>query len=79
MPRTAWSPPAIPRTSWSGRSLASSAQYESVAKILADQISVIPLYASPLIFVYKKALKGASKSNNPTNEGPTWNVEQWHW
>jgi peptide/nickel transport system substrate-binding protein len=56
-----------------------TAQYESVAKTLANQISVIPLYASPLIFVYKKALKGASVSNNPTNEGPTWNVQNWHW
>jgi peptide/nickel transport system substrate-binding protein len=56
-----------------------TAQYEAVAKILSDQISVIPLYASPQIFVYKKALKGASQSNNPTAEGPTWNLEQWHW
>ncbi len=56
-----------------------TAQYEAAAKILADQISIIPLYASPQIFVYKKALKGASKSNNPTSEGPTWNIEQWHW
>ena len=45
----------------------------------SNQISVIPLYASPPIFVYKKALKGASASNNPTSEGPTWNIEQWHW
>jgi peptide/nickel transport system substrate-binding protein len=58
---------------------ARTAQYEQVAKTLSDQISVIPLYASPQIFVYKKALKGASQSNNPTLEGPTWNIEQWHW
>ena len=56
-----------------------TAQYEAVAKILSDQISIIPLYASPEIFVYKKALKGASNANNPTSEGPTWNIEQWHW
>jgi peptide/nickel transport system substrate-binding protein len=55
------------------------AQTELTGKILANQISVIPLYQSPSIFVYKKALKGASKSNNPTAEGPTWNLEQWHW
>jgi peptide/nickel transport system substrate-binding protein len=55
------------------------AQYEAAAKILANQIAVIPLYQSPQIFVYKKALKGASKSNNPTSEGPTWNLENWHW
>ena len=45
----------------------------------AYAIAVIPLYAPPQIFVYKKALQGASKSNNPTSEGPTWNLEQWHW
>jgi peptide/nickel transport system substrate-binding protein len=56
-----------------------TAQYEQVAKTVANQIGIIPLYASPQIFVYKKALQGASKSNNPTLEGPTWNLEQWHW
>jgi peptide/nickel transport system substrate-binding protein len=56
-----------------------TAQYEKVAQITSTQLSVIPLYAPPQIFVYKKALQGASKSNNPTSEGPTWNVEQWHW
>jgi peptide/nickel transport system substrate-binding protein len=56
-----------------------TAQYQAVAKILADQISVIPLYASPSIFVYKKAIKGAAASNNPTNEGPTWNIQNWKW
>ena len=56
-----------------------TAQYEQVAKITADQLAIIPLYASPQIFVYKKALKGASASNNPTSEGPTWNLQSWHW
>jgi peptide/nickel transport system substrate-binding protein len=56
-----------------------TAQYQAAAKIVADQIAVIPLYASPQIFVYKKALKGAGKSNNPTQAGPTWNIQSWHW
>ncbi|HKD94662.1 MAG TPA: ABC transporter substrate-binding protein [Gaiellaceae bacterium] len=56
-----------------------NAQYEQAAKLLANQISVIPLFAPPQIFVYKKALKGASASNNSTNEGPTWNIQDWHW
>ena len=56
-----------------------TAQYQQAAKITSNEISVIPLYAPPQIFVYKKALHGASKSNNPTLEGPTWNLEQWHW
>ena len=56
-----------------------TAQYELAAKMTSNEVAVIPLYAPPQIFVYKKALKGASKSNNPTLEGPTWNIEQWHW
>jgi peptide/nickel transport system substrate-binding protein len=56
-----------------------TAQYQQAAKITSNAISVIPLYAPPQIFVYKRALKGASKSNNPTSEGPTWNLQSWHW
>jgi ABC-type transport system substrate-binding protein len=56
-----------------------TAQYQQAAKITSNAISVIPLYAPPQIFVYKKALRGASKSNNPTLEGPTWNLQSWHW
>jgi peptide/nickel transport system substrate-binding protein len=56
-----------------------TAQYEQAASILANQIAVIPLYASPSIFVYKKAIRGMSKSNNATSEGPTWNIQQWRW
>jgi len=56
-----------------------TAQYQQAAKLTSNQIAVIPLYASPQIFVYKKALHGAGKSNNPTLEGPTWNLEKWHW
>jgi len=56
-----------------------TAQYQSAAKITSNALAVIPLYAPPQIFVYKKALQGAIKSNNPTSEGPTWNLEQWHW
>jgi peptide/nickel transport system substrate-binding protein len=56
-----------------------TAQYEKVAQIVANNVAVIPLYASPQIFVYKKALQGAVDSNNPTAEGPTWNLQLWHW
>ncbi|HKD95712.1 MAG TPA: ABC transporter substrate-binding protein [Gaiellaceae bacterium] len=56
-----------------------TAQYEQAAKLMSNQIAVIPLYASPSIFVYKKALQGAAQSNNATNEGPTWNIQAWHW
>lgn len=56
-----------------------TAQYQQAAKITSNAIAVIPLYAPPQIFVYKKALRGAAKSNNPTSEGPTWNLQSWHW
>jgi peptide/nickel transport system substrate-binding protein len=56
-----------------------TAQYEAAAKITSDQIAVIPLYASPSIFVYKKAIKGMGTSNNATSEGPTWNIQKWSW
>ena len=56
-----------------------TAQYQQAAKITSNALAVIPLYAPPQIFVYKKALQGASKSNNPTSEGPTWNLQSWHW
>ena len=54
-----------------------TAQYEEAAKITSDQISVIPLYASPQILVFKKAIK--SMTNNPTSFGPTWNIQKWSW
>ncbi len=56
-----------------------TAQYEEAANITSTQVAVIPLYASPSIFVYKKAIKGMAKSNNATSEGPTWNIQQWSW
>jgi ABC-type transport system substrate-binding protein len=56
-----------------------TAQYEKAASIMANQIAVIPLYAPPSIFVYKKALIGTSAANNATDEGPTWNIQLWHW
>jgi peptide/nickel transport system substrate-binding protein len=55
------------------------ADYEAAAKILSQQISIIPLYARPVILIYKKAIKGMSKSDNPTSEGPTWNAQDWKW
>jgi peptide/nickel transport system substrate-binding protein len=56
-----------------------TADYEKAAQIMANDIVVIPLYSPPNILVYKSAIKGMDKSNNPTQEGPTWNAEQWHW
>ena len=56
-----------------------TADYQKASQIMANDIAFIPLYAPPNILVHKTALKGMEASNNPTQEGPTWNVEQWHW
>jgi peptide/nickel transport system substrate-binding protein len=56
------------------------ADYQNAGKLMAMDIPVIPLYASPNILVYKSALKGMQDANNPNSSiGPTWNVELWHW
>ncbi len=55
------------------------ADYQQAATLIANDIAIIPLYASPSILVYKSAIKGMQASNNPTQAGPTWNMEQWHW
>ena len=55
------------------------ADYEAAAKILSQQVSIIPLYARPVILVYKKGINGMSKSDNPTSAGPTWNAQSWSW
>jgi len=56
-----------------------TAAYQQAAKIISHDIGIIPLYASPSILVYKSAIKGMQNSNNPTLEGPTWNIENWSW
>jgi peptide/nickel transport system substrate-binding protein len=56
-----------------------TADFEKASLLMSNDIAVIPLYSPPNILVHKTALKGMEASNNPTQEGPTWNVEQWHW
>jgi peptide/nickel transport system substrate-binding protein len=53
--------------------------YQTAAKIIANDVAIIPLYSSPSILAYKSSVKGMGASNNPTQEGPTWNAELWHW
>jgi peptide/nickel transport system substrate-binding protein len=43
--------------------------------ILANDLVTIPLYQKPTYFVYKTKLRGLV--DNPTLQGPTWNVEHW--
>jgi peptide/nickel transport system substrate-binding protein len=54
-----------------------TATYEKAASIIAHDVAVIPLYSPPQILVYKSGIQGMQNSNNPTLEGPTWNIEQW--
>jgi peptide/nickel transport system substrate-binding protein len=56
-----------------------TADYENAAALMATDVPVIPLYSPPNILVHKSTVLGMQDSNNPTSEGPTWNVEQWHW
>jgi len=54
-----------------------TAQFEKADSIMANDVAIIPLYSPPNILVHKSGIKGML--NNPTAEGPTWNVEKWHW
>jgi len=56
-----------------------TAEYQKAAQIVAHDVTIIPLYQPPQILIYKSAIKGMAHSNNPTQVGPTWNMEQWHW
>lgn len=56
-----------------------TADYEKAAQIMTNDIAIIPLYSPPNILVYKSTVKGMEDSDNPTSEGPTWNVQDWHW
>jgi ABC-type transport system substrate-binding protein len=40
-------------------------------------VPVIPLYQRPAPLIYKSSLLGMV--NNPTNLGPFWNIQDWHW
>jgi peptide/nickel transport system substrate-binding protein len=55
------------------------ALYQSMAKLVSSNVPVIPLYGSPTFLIYNSGLKGMSTANNPTQVGPTWNIETWHW
>jgi peptide/nickel transport system substrate-binding protein len=56
-----------------------TADYQKAAQIISNDVAIIPLYSPPQILVYKSGIKGMENSNNPTQEGPTWNAELWRW
>jgi peptide/nickel transport system substrate-binding protein len=43
--------------------------------ILAKELPTIPLFQKPTYLIYKSKFKGLKE--NPTNEGPVWNVGKW--
>jgi peptide/nickel transport system substrate-binding protein len=53
-----------------------SALFNAANAIMARDVPVIPLYAVPVIYVHKNALRGTG-APNPTSLGPTWNVHAW--
>jgi peptide/nickel transport system substrate-binding protein len=53
-----------------------AALFNQANAIMARDVPVIPLYAVPVIYVHKNALKGTG-APNPTSIGPTWNVHAW--
>jgi ABC-type transport system substrate-binding protein len=55
------------------------ADYQAMAKLVSANIPVIPLYGSPTFLIYRSGLHNMSTANNPTQVGPTWNIETWHW
>jgi ABC-type transport system substrate-binding protein len=56
-----------------------TATYQKAAQIISNELAIIPLYSPPQILVYKSGIKGMEISNNPTQLGPTWNIQDWSW
>ena len=43
--------------------------------LMAKDLPTIPMFQKPTYLIYKSKLKGLKE--NPTNEGPVWNVGKW--
>jgi peptide/nickel transport system substrate-binding protein len=56
-----------------------TADYQAAAKIVSNQVAIIPLYARPSFLFYNSKIKGMTTSNNPTSEGPLWTAQSWKW
>lgn len=53
-----------------------AALINSAAAALAEEAVTVPLYQLPTYLIYKKSFRGLRE--NPTSEGPVWNIEFWH-
>jgi ABC-type transport system substrate-binding protein len=56
-----------------------TADYENAAKLVSQNVAIIPLYARPSFLFYNKKIKGMANGNNPTSEGPLWDAQAWKW
>ena len=43
--------------------------------LMAKDLATVPLFQKPTYLVYRTAVKGLKE--NPTNEGPVWNISRW--
>jgi ABC-type transport system substrate-binding protein len=51
--------------------------FQRADAILATQVPAMPLFQWPVVLIHKSDLLGMRM--NPDNDGPFWNVEDWHW
>lgn len=56
-----------------------TADYQAAAKLVSNNVAIIPLYARPSFLFYNSKIKGMGTSNNPTSEGPLWTAQSWKW
>jgi peptide/nickel transport system substrate-binding protein len=51
------------------------ALFNKADALMANDLPTIPLFQKPTFFVYSTKVHGMK--DNSTNQGPTWNAEQW--
>jgi peptide/nickel transport system substrate-binding protein len=56
-----------------------TADYENAAKLVSNDVAIIPLYARPSFLFYDSNLNGLATADNPTSVGPLWHAEGWSW
>ncbi|HWH32194.1 MAG TPA: peptide ABC transporter substrate-binding protein [Egibacteraceae bacterium] len=49
--------------------------YNQADELMAADVPLVPLYQKPTFFAWRSALVGMQ--DNPTQWGPTWNIEEW--
>lgn len=49
--------------------------YNEADELMAEDVPVVPLYQKPTFFAWRDGIIGMK--DNPTQWGPTWNIEEW--